>query len=103
MPAPPPVTFTLAVVLTLSLRGLVLASLARRSRTRRSNSLILCFKASFSRFTVSNSWRWNAVSSYLDVTGIMLGDRISVEPEPGVACGCDRPCEDAPVADRKWK
>jgi hypothetical protein len=55
MPAPPPVTFTLAVVLTLSLRGLLLASLALRSRTKRSNSLILCFKTSFSRFTVSNS------------------------------------------------
>lgn len=103
IPAPPPVTFTLAVVLTLSLRGLVFASLGLRSRTKRSNSLILLFKASFSRFTVSNSCRWNAVSSYLEVTDIMLGDIVSVGPEPGVACACDGACEDAPVADRKWK
>ena len=103
MPTPAPGTLTLAAVLTLSLRGLVFASLALRSRTKRSNSLIFRFKASFSRFTVSNSWRWNAVSSYLDVTDIMLGDIISVEPEPGVACAYDGACEDAPVADRKWK
>lgn len=103
MPAPPPLTLTLAVVLTLSLRGLVLASLALRSRTKRSNSLILLFKASFSRFTVSNSCRWNAVSSYLDVTDIMLGDIISVEPEPGVACVWDGACDDVPVPDRRWK
>lgn len=103
IPAPPPVTLTLAAVLTLSLRGLVLASLALRSRTWRSSSLILLFRASFSRFTVSSSWRWNAVSSYLDVTDIILGDIISVEPEPGVACACEGACEDAPVAERMWK
>lgn len=58
IPAPVvvPITLALVVVLTLSLRGRE-ASLARRSRTIRSNSLIRRRRESFSRLTVSSSER----------------------------------------------
>lgn len=50
-------TLTLAVVPTLSLRVRP-ASDCLSSRSERSNSRIRRFRASFSRLTISSSWRW---------------------------------------------
>lgn len=101
--APVDAIFTLAVVLALSLRGRVLASLALLSRTIRSSSRIRRFSASFSRFTLSSSCLWNAVSSYRDVAGIMDGDITSLAPGVGVAEGSEVGPPDATGGERRVK
>lgn len=101
--APVAAIFTLAVVLALSLRGRVLASLALLSRTIRSSSRMRRFSASFSRFTLSSSCLWKAVSSYRDVAGIIDGDITSLAPGVGVAEGIEVGPPDATCGDRRVK
>ncbi|TKW50071.1 hypothetical protein CTA1_4650 [Colletotrichum tanaceti] len=87
MPAPPVVTPTPATVPVAAAAAAALPALSLPrllSRTSFSRSRILCFSASFSLLTFSNSWRCSAVSSYLDVVGMRPGDSCDSLPPPGV-------------------